>query len=161
MSVTDGTSIQVNASDARKPQTRGNNYFQACGSSKPSRFWTYCNRKVDFCYQNNSYPNINKQQPRSNDISQGYSDASLLPPPSLNASASSNTSLSQEQYSQLVSLLQQENLVTSVYLPQTTLLPTISLLLHWFLLAFLLLTLLMQVYLFFSQKYSVVNRFRC
>jgi len=38
MSVTDGTSIQVNASDARKPQTRGNNYFQACGSSKPSRF---------------------------------------------------------------------------------------------------------------------------
>jgi len=72
MSVSDDTSIQMNASATRKAHSRGKNYFQVAGSSIPSRFCTFCNRTnytVDFCYQKHGYPNINKKQSRTNVLS--------------------------------------------------------------------------------------------
>ena len=66
---------------------------------------------MDFCYQKHGYHNINKQQSRVNVVSQENFDASNSSSYSLLNSTSSNTGLSQDQYAQLVSLLQQANLV--------------------------------------------------
>lgn len=120
LSVTDDTSIQVNASDTRRPQGRGKSYSQ----NKPSRFCTFCNRTnhtVDFCYMKHGYPNVNKGQPRANAASHEDSDAGASSSTGSSASSSSNLSFSQEQLSQLVSLLQQSNLVVSASpTPQAT-----------------------------------------
>ena len=68
---------------------------------------------MDFCYQKHRYPNVIKQQARTsaNNIAQVDSDASSSHASNLNVSANSTTGLSQEQFTQLVSLLQQSNLV--------------------------------------------------
>jgi hypothetical protein len=110
LSVSDDTSIQINATDTRRPQGRGKSFSQ----HKPGRFCTFCNRTnhiVDFCYMKHGYPNVNNAQPHVNVASQEEFDAGTSSSSGLGASASSNTGFSQYQLDQLVSMLQQENLV--------------------------------------------------
>jgi len=113
LSVSEDASVQINATDNRKPQGRGKGFPQ----NKPSRFCTFCNRTnhtVDFCYMKHGYPNVNKSSPRVNAASQEDSKNGAISSSGLGASASSSsTGFSQEQLAQLVSMLQQSNLVVS------------------------------------------------
>jgi len=110
VSVGDDNSVQLNASDARRFPPHGKGAFQN-NSTKPTRFCSFCHRTnhtVDFCYEKHGYPT--KEKPRSNAMVQAPSDE-LPSSASLNASTGSTTGLSQEQYTQLVSLLRQASLV--------------------------------------------------
>jgi len=117
VSVSDDSDIQLNASYAKKFQPRGKGSSYG-NNAKPTRFCTFykrTNHTVDFCYQKHGYPNFIKQQARTsaNNISQVDSDASSSNASNLNVSVTSNTGLSQEQFTQLESLLQQSNLIAS------------------------------------------------
>jgi len=87
ISVGEDTSVQLNASDARRFSPRGKNVTQN-NSSKPARYCTFCHRNnhtVDFCYEKHGYPNGNKPQPHSNNMVQAKSEdntssASLMHP---------------------------------------------------------------------------------
>jgi len=112
INVGEDTFVQLNASDARRFSPRGKTVTPN-NSNKPARYCTFCHRNnhtVDFCYEKHGYPNGNKPQPRSNNMVQAKTDDNTSSA-SLNASTSSTIGISQEQYAQLVSLLQQASLV--------------------------------------------------
>jgi hypothetical protein len=59
ISVCEDTSIQLNATDARRYQPRGNG-ASPTNSNKPPRYCTFCHRNnhtVEFCYEKHGYPN--------------------------------------------------------------------------------------------------------
>ncbi|KEH22307.1 hypothetical protein MTR_7g039280 [Medicago truncatula] len=117
LSVSEDTSIQVNATDNRKSQGGVKSFSQP----KPTRFCTFCNctnHTVDFCYMKHGYPNVNKPSPRVNVVSQEDSETGATSSSGLGTSgSSSSTGFSQEQLAQLVSILQQSNLVVSAPSP--------------------------------------------
>jgi hypothetical protein len=93
----------VNASDSRKSQGRGRGYYN---SYKPPRHCSFCgksNHTIDYCYQKHGHPNFPKQNSLVNASSNN--DDIEVQPGSCSASPSSS-SISQEKYDQLVSLLQ-------------------------------------------------------
>jgi hypothetical protein len=106
LSVTEDSSVQINASDSRKPQGRGKGSY----GNKPTRFCTFCNRTnhtVDFCYMKHGYPNVNKSMPRANAACQEDTETGATSSSGSGASASSpSAGFSQEQLAQLVSMLQ-------------------------------------------------------
>jgi len=103
----DDSNILFNASDARKPQGHGKGSFH-----KPSsRFCTFCSRHihtVNFCYQKHGYPNVNKHNSQVNVTSSETSDTS---------NNFGIVGLNQEKIDELVSLLQQANLLSSISIP--------------------------------------------
>jgi hypothetical protein len=106
--VSDDSSVQINASEARKFPGRGKNPSQ----SKPTRFCTFCNRTnhiVDFFYLKHGFPN--KTQPRVNVTTNEDVDAGNSSSIGSGSSTGSSTGFTQEQLVQLASLLQQANLV--------------------------------------------------
>jgi len=117
LSVSEDSSVQVNATDTRKSQGRGKGSY----GNKPTRFCTFCNRTnhtVDFCYMKHGYPNVNKPSPRVNAASQEDSETGAMCSSGLGASTSSPSyGFSQEQLAQLMSMLQQSNLVVSATPP--------------------------------------------
>jgi len=111
---TDDSSILVNASDARKPFTRGKSSF---GASQINNNYWYCtffhrnNHNVEYCYQKHGYPNANKHISSSNIVA--YENVVDSHTSSEGSSTISQTGLTQEQYVHLVSLLHQSSLVPS------------------------------------------------
>ncbi|KAK2459095.1 putative mitochondrial protein [Trifolium repens] len=106
----DDSNILVNAVDSKKSQNRGKGPATSA-KGKDNRHCTYCDRgghTVDGCFKKHGYPN-----PRSNsaansiDLEGGNGNSSNGA--TVVASTSSNIGISQEQYNQLVSLLQQSN----------------------------------------------------
>jgi len=113
LSVSEDSSIQVNATDTRRSQGRGKSSSQ----HKPTRYSTFCNRTnhtVDFSYMKHGYPNVNKPLSCVNAASQEDSEIGNLSSSSLGTSANPHsTGFSQEHLGQLVSMLQKSNLVVS------------------------------------------------
>jgi len=107
------SSILVNASDARKPFMRGKP-SGASQSKNNSRYCTFCHKKnhtMEYCYQKHGYPNANKLVASSNVVNSEHALDSHTS--SEGSSSVSQTSLTQEEYVHLVSLLQQSSLVPS------------------------------------------------
>jgi len=113
--VQDDSSVLINASDSRKSIGHSKN---SSSNKQSSRFCTFCNRKnytVEFCYQKHGHPSFNKQSSSVNaSLGEGsevaYGGIVVVPPFGSN----------QEQLSQLVSLLQQSNLLSSASSPNTS-----------------------------------------
>jgi hypothetical protein len=106
----DDSSLLVNSSDAKKqfPCGKGN----ASGKNS-NRICTFCgknNHTVDSCYAKHGHPNVNK----GNNDSNGSRSANSV---TEEGNSGSNTGLSQDQYDQLVTLLQQANLFASTQQP--------------------------------------------
>ena len=114
--------VLVNASDARRPQGRGRGSF-----NKPSsRYCSFCNRynhTIEFCYQKHGFPN--KPNPHVQSQPTGHSQANASSAESSDASNVSggignvygDIGLAQDKIDQLVSLLQQAHLFSSVPTP--------------------------------------------
>jgi len=106
------SNILVNASEARKPFGRGKPTTGSYPPKNNSKYCTFChktNHTVDFCYQKHGFPNANKGTSSTNVVnsevvldSQGVAAGS---------STISQTSLTQDQYAHLVSLLQQSSFI--------------------------------------------------
>ena len=110
----------MNASEVKKSQGRGKGFVN---SQKPNRYCTFChktNHTVDFCYQLHGHPSFPKQQPKVNVATHEIPDEIGALDHGLGGSTGSGTSLSPEQYTQLVSLLQQASLISSSSLPSTS-----------------------------------------
>lgn len=108
----------MNASEARKPQGCGKGFYT--NSQKPNIYYTFCHRNnhtIDLCYLKHGHPSVPKQQSRVNVASNDVYDASSLVDHGPDSSTSSTSGLSQEQYAQLVSLLQQASLVPPASTP--------------------------------------------
>lgn len=121
VSASDDSNIQLNASEVKKSQGRGKGSF--VHSQKPTRYCTFChktNHTVDFCYQKHGHPSFPKQQSRVNAATHEILDENGALDYGLGGSTGSDTCLSPEQYTQLVSLLQQASLVSSSSLPFTS-----------------------------------------
>jgi len=109
----------VNAPDSRnRSQGRGIGYSSG---PKPPRQCSFCGRSnhtVDYCYAKHGHPNFQKQAPFVNASSSSENNEATsrsntdVPSPSAN--------ISQEKYDQLVSLLQQVNLLPSSSTPSVT-----------------------------------------
>ncbi|CAJ2649735.1 unnamed protein product [Trifolium pratense] len=110
--VNDESSSLINA--AYKPQFRGKG--PSASSSKPnSKYCTFCHRNnhvVEFCYAKHGHPNqnqngasVNASNTEEGEASNGNTEGGV--------SATVNNSISQEQFHQLVVLLQQVNLPPS------------------------------------------------
>jgi hypothetical protein len=112
----------INASNAfpssNKSQWRGRGYSSG---PKPPRHCTFCGRNnhtIDYCYAKHGYPNAQKQTPSINASSSN--EQIEAPPGSCTDASSSNVSISQEKYDQLLSLLQQVNLLPSSSTPSAS-----------------------------------------
>ena len=106
VSVSDDSTIQLNASEVEKSQWRGKGSF--FNSQKPTRYCTFChktNHTIDFCYQTHGHPSFLKQQSRVNVASHDVPDDNSSMDHGLEVSTGSCNGLSPEQYTQLVSLL--------------------------------------------------------
>ena len=106
--------VLVNGLDARRSQGRGRGSF-----NKPSaRFCTLCNRynhTIEFCYQKHGFPN------KPNSQANVQSQANATSAESFDASnVSGSIGLAQDKIDQLVLLLQQANLVSSVPNPSSS-----------------------------------------
>ncbi|GAU15747.1 hypothetical protein TSUD_235630 [Trifolium subterraneum] len=108
----DDPSALVNAFDVRKPPYCGKGNTNGRSST---RVCTYCGKNghtVEFCYGKHGYPNVNKGSASTN-----ASNGNTTAPRFTNSvtevgSSSSSTCLTQDKYDQLISLLQQANLVS-------------------------------------------------
>jgi hypothetical protein len=118
-------SVLVNASDTRRPQGRGR------GSSNKSsgRYCSFCNRynhTIEYCYLKHGFPNKPNPQVNMNSQASMNSQANASSAESSDASnVSGSIGLAQEKIDQLVLLLQQANLVSSVSNPSLAPLLTI------------------------------------
>lgn len=120
ISASDDSNIQLNASEVKKSQGRGKGFVN---SQKPNRYCTFChktNHTVDFCYQLHGHPSFPKQQSKVNAASHEIPDENGALDHGLGGSTGSGTSLSPEQYTQLISLLQQASLISSSSPPPTS-----------------------------------------
>jgi len=117
LSVSEDSFVQINDTNTRKSQGCGKGSY----GNKPTRFCTFCNRTnhtVDFCYIKHGYLNVNKPSPRANAAYQENSENGAISSSGSGASASyPSAGFSQEQLAQLMSMLQQSNLVVSATPP--------------------------------------------
>jgi len=137
----------INASESRKPHGRGRGYSHGF---KPPRHCCFCgksNHTIEFCYQKHGHPNFQKQNASVN-ASSSNDEVEAQSWGSSEASSSSGTTISQEKYDHLVSLLQQVNLL--LQLPHL-LVPTL------FMLLLVPTPFLLQVYLQFSHVHFNLN----
>jgi hypothetical protein len=109
----------ANAAESRQPQGRGRGrgYYN---SYKPPRHCTFCgksNHTVEYCYQKHGHPNYPKQNSSVN-ASSSVEEAEAQPGSS--SASPSSSSISQGQYDQLLSLLQQVNLLPAVSTPASS-----------------------------------------
>jgi hypothetical protein len=108
----DDSNILVNATDTSRGYGRGKNNF----GGKGSRYCTFCNRTnhtVETCYQKHGFPPFNKPKPSANASIHEASDVKPVNNGAEASSSSSSTGITQEQYTHLVSLLQQSSLTAS------------------------------------------------
>jgi len=109
----------VNDSDSHnKSQGRGRGFSNGL---KPPRHGSFCGRSnhtVDCCYAKHGHPNFQRQVPSVNASSS--TETNEAPPRSSIDASSSSSSISQEKYDQLVSLLQQMNLLPSSFVPSAS-----------------------------------------
>jgi hypothetical protein len=108
----DDSNILVNATDTSRGYGRGKNNF----GGKGSRYCSFCNRTnhtVETCYQKHGFPPFNKPKPSANASIHEASDVKPMNNVAEASSSSSSTGITQEQYTHLVSLLQQSNLTAS------------------------------------------------
>jgi len=108
----------VNASESRRPQGRARGYSPGF---RPPRHCSFCgknNHIVEFCYQKHGYPNFQKQGSSVN-VSSSTDEVESLSGSSTEASSLSSSNTSQEKYDQLVSLLQQVNLLPAASSPSS------------------------------------------
>ncbi|GAU11490.1 hypothetical protein TSUD_344800 [Trifolium subterraneum] len=110
----DDSSAFINASDARKPPFRGKGPSNGRNSN---RVCTYCGKNghtVDFCYAKHGHPNVHKGNASVHASNGEVAETRFANSVTEVGSSSSNaTGLSQDKYDQLISLLQQANLVPS------------------------------------------------
>jgi hypothetical protein len=112
----DESNVLVNASDTRKHNNRGKSPMVNGKGKGDTRHCTFCDKSghtVDWCYKKHGNPNI-RSNSNVNSVNSDGRDAS----PTANGStelvgSSSSTGISQEKYDQLVTLLQQVNLIPS------------------------------------------------
>jgi hypothetical protein len=112
----DESNVLVNASDTRKHNNRGKSPMANGKGKGDTRHCTFCDKSghtVDWCYKKHGNPNI-RSNSNVNSVNSDGGDAS----PTANGStelvgSSSSTGISQEKYDQLVTLLQQVNLIPS------------------------------------------------
>ena len=109
----------VNASDSRnRSQGRGRGYSSG---SKPPRQCSFCgtsNHTVDYCYAKHGHLNFQKQAPSVNASSSSENNEAASR--SNTGASSPSANISQEKYDQLVSLLQQVNLLPSSSTPSAS-----------------------------------------
>jgi hypothetical protein len=110
---TDDSPLLANAADARKQPNRGKGIASGKNSNRVCTFCGKNNHTVEFCYAKHGHPNVNKGN-SSHHESNGSRSANSV---AEEGSSSTNTGLSQVQYDQLVSLLQQANLFASAQSP--------------------------------------------
>jgi hypothetical protein len=105
-------SDSCNKSDYSSGRGRGRGHSS---SSRPPRQCTFCGRSnhtVDYCYAKHGYPNNFQRQTPSVNASSSF-ETNEAPSGSCNEASSFSANISQEKYDQLVSLLQQVNLLPS------------------------------------------------
>lgn len=109
--IEDNSSLMVNAIQRFDHQGKPHHYMN------PPRQRTFCNRSVhtlDFCYKKHGQPNFNKNKSQINASTSQNSDVTQAFGTSIEVSSvNTNSNISQAQYDQLVSLLQQVNLLPS------------------------------------------------
>nr|ABD32757.1 Integrase, catalytic region [Medicago truncatula] len=119
-SISDDSSISVNASDARKFYPRGKGTSSTSANKGKDRFCTFCNRynhTIEFCYLKYGHPNFNKGNSSANNAVSEASDTNNSIGTNDVVAPDSKFSLTQEKYDHLVALLQQANLLSSVSPP--------------------------------------------
>jgi len=108
----------VNVAESRKPQGRGRGYSH---SFRPPRHCSFCgksNHTIEFCYQKDGHPNFQKQSSSVN-VSSSNDEVEAQSGSSSEASSIPGSTISQEKYDQLVSLLQQVNLLPAASSPSS------------------------------------------
>jgi len=110
--VQDESNVLINSSESRISFCRGKNPYS---SKNSSRYFTFCNKTnhiVEFCYKKHEHnkPNSSVNASLGESSEAAYGGNAVLPPFSLN----------QEQLPQLVSLLQQSNLLPLASSPSTS-----------------------------------------
>jgi transposase InsO family protein len=112
----DDSNILVNATDTTRSYGRGKSNF----GGKGSRYCSFCHRTnhtVDTCYQKHGFPPFIKPKSSANASIHEASDEKPMNNVAEASSSSSSAGITQEQYTHLVSLLQQSNLNASASTP--------------------------------------------
>lgn len=102
----------VNATESSHGRGRGRGRGYSSGF-RPPRQCSFCgkhNHTVDYCYQKHGHPNFQKQGSSVN-VSSSNDEIETQPGSSSEAPSNPGTNISQEKYDQLLSLLQQVNLL--------------------------------------------------
>jgi hypothetical protein len=102
----------VNAAESSQGRGRGRGRGYS-SSFRPPRHCSFCgksNNTVEYCYQKHGHPNFKKQGSSVN-VSSSNDEIETQSGSSNEASSIPGTNISQEKYDQLVSLLQQVNLL--------------------------------------------------
>jgi hypothetical protein len=105
----DDSPLLANAADARKQSNRGKGVAPSKNSNRVCTFCGKNNHTVEFCYAKHGHPNVNKGNSAHHEPNGPRTANSVAE----EGSSSTNAGLSQVQYDQLVSLLQQANLFAS------------------------------------------------
>ncbi|PNX92373.1 retrovirus-related Pol polyprotein from transposon TNT 1-94, partial [Trifolium pratense] len=112
-STDDDSNVLVNASESRKFSNRGK--APVTKGKGDTRHCTFCDKNghtVDWCYKKHGNPNV-RSNSGVNLVSSDGVDTSMANGNTEVVASSSNSSISQEKYDQLVTLLQQANLIPS------------------------------------------------
>jgi len=112
----DDSNILVNAADSTRNFGHGKNNF----GGKGSRYCSFCNctnHTVETCYQKHGFPLFIKPKSSVNASSHEASDVKPMNIVAEASSSSSSAGITQEQYTHLVSLLQQSTLNASASPP--------------------------------------------
>ncbi|MCH79266.1 polynucleotidyl transferase Ribonuclease H fold, partial [Trifolium medium] len=113
--VTDDSNVLVNASDSKRPHNRGKFPANSGRGKNDTRHCTFCDKSgytVDWCYKKHGNPNIRANSGVNAANSDTIGSSAANGNAEMVTSGSSST-ISQDKYDQLVSLLHEANLIPS------------------------------------------------